>query len=744
MDLSAWLRSVAGLEPRRDAAPRWPSADQIIDGGRPTLQRYDGGSSVLNAITGLGGSADKGATARPNPCVVPLDLNELRTLYRFNGLARRLVNLRAERACRRGWTVPEMGAEDQRLQIHARVEEAMRWADLYGGAVLVPITIDDVPPAYQREPARWLTQPLDPLRVGRVVALHVFDALEAVPLRWDRDPSSPTFRLPASWRISSPGFQVEVHASRVIHVRGARRPPSEMQWSTVSTLPDDPYLQAIWDEIRRVTETMQGGATLAQELRGAVLTLAGLAERATGDEGAAVFEQIELMKYGDGLLGVKIIGPGDKFESYSNAPTGFSDLSEGAWTALSAATQIPRIVLTGDAPGGLSTDGESGHESLRQLISTYQEQRRPEIEQLYQILYAAQDGPTRGEIPDPAERALVFAPLDEPSETVKADIRLKVAQADQINVASGIYTPADVARARFGAEGWAFELDPVTPPDAEHQGLGAELRGRGGLAAIPGLISAGVLTEATAAKLLGLPPPPDPDPAEEAAIAAAAAHLAGTATGAPPGEGDPAAATPPAGSTRTAKDAADDSVWVGIPAPDLGLRAAVERAIGQTLTVEDDPHVTVLYLGTGLDAEAVAEVLEEVGEAVEAMDAAALLASPVVRAFPPGPYGVPIVVEWVDTWTVQRLNDTLLRALAHVTTARQFPTFRAHTTIGYAPEPLSPEAQAALVAIPIDPALRIPVGSVEVRQGDRVLLVAYPGAEAAQNEPNVPAEEEPA
>lgn len=734
-----WLRSLVGTAPiRLDAAPRWGPADQIVDPGpaQSLSTRYDG-ASIVNAFTGLGGGADKGSSARPNPCILPLSIDELRILYRHNGLARRLVDLRAQRACRRGWTVPDVGSEDQRFAIPARVHEAMRWADLYGGSLLVPITIDDIPPVFRGNPTAWLAQPLDLARVGRVAALHVFDALEATPLRWDRDLASPTFRLPASWRISSPGFYAEVHASRVVHVRGAPRPPSELQWSTVSTLPDDPYLQAIWDEIRRVTETMNGGAAIAQELRGAVLSLEGLSARMTGDESVAIQTQLELMKLGDGLLGMKVIGTGDKFESYSNAPTGFSDLSGGAWEALSAATGIPQVILTGDSPSGLSSDGESSHEGFRQLISAYQETHRPEIERVYEILYAAQDGPTGGVIPDPAERQLVFAALDEPDEASMAATRLVVAQADVANIGAGVYTAADVARSRFGAEGYSFDLLPVTPPDAEHAGLAAELRGRGGLTALPGLINVGVLTEETAAELLGLPPPPQPDPAEEVAIEAARQAMANP----PP--------APALGNVATPKtDAADDSVVILIPAAETRLRARAEAAIGQPLAVEDDPHVTVLYVGTGISPEALQEVLEATADAVQDLDPACLLAAPVLRAFPPGSDGTPVVLEYADAYAVQRLNYVLLRALAHVVTAKQFPRYRAHQTLGYAAEPLDPAAQVALLAVDttVDsgsdaPALRllVPVSEVQVRVGARVVLRCYPGQPAEVPTPGVPA-----
>jgi phage-related protein (TIGR01555 family) len=730
-----WLRSVIGIEPanRFDgwAAPDTIPADRLTAFRNDASATVAGGASILNNMTSLGGPGDKGTAARPNPYVLPLSLFELRALYVYNGISRRIVDLIPQRACRRGWSVPDLEAEDQRLRVHERIFEGMVWSRTYGASLVVPITEDDVPPAFRSRPDLWLQEPLDLERVGAVRALHTFDGIEAKVMRWDLDPSSPTFRLPLLWRIGTVGFQQTIHASRVIFFRGNRRPPSESRgsWGTGNGFPDDSVLQVIWDQLRNLGDVLNAGAVMANELREAVLKLSGLSARMTGDDAANLQTQLQLMSQARGLLGYTLIGEGDDFQSRSNPPTGYDQLSAAAWEALAAVTGIPQVILCGTTPSGLSNSEESSHEGFRQLVSSYQEEKRYEIERLYSIVYAAQDGPTGGTAPD--EWTLSFHSLDEPDEQSLAETRLVVAQTDQILISAGIVRASDVTASRYGASGYQFELDEVQPLGDDETGIGAALHERGGLAALPGLLSAGVLTPETAAELLGLPPPPEEDPAEEAALAAAAAAMA-----APP--------TPDPATTDPKADAADDSVVILIPAADPGLRARVEAAIGQQLTVEDDPHVTVLYLGKALTPEAVAEVVAATSEAVEDLDPSTVLACPTLRAFPPGSDGTPIVLEYAEAWQVGRLNETLLRALAHVCTAKQWPQFRAHLTLGHASKPLTPEAQAALFSIdvagPEGLDHRVPVSEVQVRQGDQVLLTAYPGARVPVNEPNMPTE----
>src|SRR5688572_20379937 len=109
------------------------SADPGVVVYEPPGHRTD---SVANPLTGLGGWNDKGAAGRPNPWLLPLSDDELRTLYASNGVARRIVDIVPSRATRRGWTAPDIDAtEHKRLRAWARTREAMQMARLHGGAV---------------------------------------------------------------------------------------------------------------------------------------------------------------------------------------------------------------------------------------------------------------------------------------------------------------------------------------------------------------------------------------------------------------------------------------------------------------------------------------------------------------------------------------------------------------------------------------------------------------------------------
>ncbi|MEN0065947.1 MAG: DUF1073 domain-containing protein [Myxococcota bacterium] len=430
-----------------------------------------GGGSIVNPLTGLGGPHDKGSSAYPNLNRRPLDEDELESLYLFNGIARKIIDYFPKRATRKAWEVPDIGEEDKRLRTRSNLREGLSLARAYGDAVVLMVTEDDVPPGYRNTPSRWLEQPIDLERVGKLHALHALDVWEAHPLDVDRNPRSNNFRLPLHFSVSTEGFQATVHHSRVLFLRGRRKPMSRARYGhhSINRMPDDSELQAIWDEIRRLTSVMQGGAILAEELRHSVLKVGDLATHSTGDQASKFEQRIRLMRRSLSLMGMAVIGPNDEFEVRSSPPSGFGELSESGQAMLSAVSDIPRVDLFGDAPGGLGTDGESHKEDARQAIAAYQDDNLDPLEQLYQVVYAAHDGPTGGQIPD--EWGVEFKPLDEPKEHEVAEVRRLMADIDQLYIDMGVYTEQDVAKARFGEDGWQLDMGPIEPPTPEDRAI---------------------------------------------------------------------------------------------------------------------------------------------------------------------------------------------------------------------------------------------------------------------------------
>lgn len=453
----------------------------------PELQqvRIDS-AAVANLLTGLGGVDDKGAFARPNLSRLRLADSELTALYLNGGIAQRIVRLIPQEMTRKGWSVTDsttdpdvLAEEDRRLRTNMVVREAATWSRLYGSAVVLMVTEEDVPEEFRDRPERLLATPLDPTKVKRIVALHAFDALEATPLVYEGDIRKPGYRDPLIWSISPAAIGVgtgavtaRVHASRVLHFRGVPRPPSFRLGGITSSLSvssnnslDDSVLQAVWDEVRNLSQTMAGGAVLAQEIRENVLKVSGLAGLLTAEQKSAVEERIRLIAKSKSLLGTVLIGQDDEFNSQVHSPSGFSELSGEAQAMLSAVTGIPQTILFGHTPAGLSTDNESGRQTFDRLISSEQEDIRSHLERFYALQFTAKEGPTKGKVPDDWE--LEFLPLDEETEAEKAAKRKLVAETDAIYLDRGVLSPSKIEESRFGPSGYQFELLPEGEEDID-------------------------------------------------------------------------------------------------------------------------------------------------------------------------------------------------------------------------------------------------------------------------------------
>lgn len=445
----AWWDRLIG---RMDSAP--PAR---IPSGFPAPRLVERHDSVSNSMSGLGGIADKGTAGRPSPPMYLSD-TELGYLYTGSGTVRRIVDIIPERGTRRGWSVPEMDGEDRRLMVWDRVASAWSQARLFGGALLLMVTDEGV-----TDDARWLAAPLSEARLRSVLALHVFAATEASPVSYVEDITSQHFGQPEFWRLSRRGFSAVVHHSRVLHFRGAARPESATGWGRGSNMPDDSVVQHVWHEVRNLTQTMQAGATVAQELRQAVIKISSLPERATGDQGDMLVARLKQIIGGKSAVNAIVMGDGEEYSNEGSVPAGFGELSESMVTMLCIVLGWPRTMLAGDAPGGLSTDDKSGSQRERQIVSSAQERLRYILERLYGVLYSAADGPTRGKVPP--EWTLEFAPLDEPDEGGVAAVRKVVAETDAIYVGLGVYRPDEVTASRFGPGGWQADMEEVEVPD---------------------------------------------------------------------------------------------------------------------------------------------------------------------------------------------------------------------------------------------------------------------------------------
>lgn len=759
-----WLRADAAVETRADATG------------------YSG-ATVSNALSGLGGSRDSGATARPNLDREYLSEEELVALLR-GSVYRRIIELEPKWATMRGWSITDdsgdvkpLHQEMRRINLRQVIRDADTWGRALGEARVLLVT-DDMD---------RLDRPLDISRVKKLHRLEVLDRREFSPVTFQGDVSQGELGQPEIFEITPrrPGasFQGRVHASRLLRFYGDDLPPSERGYAW--TWGADAVGQTLWDGVRHLAQAGASAAKAGQELSVAVFKMATGPAQTAGDQRVEFLDKIRGLNLMKSVANAVFLRPTDSYERVNVNAAGFKDLSEHARLELALLTGIPLALLFGEAPAGLSTDGASWQAAWHATIAAHQEDRyRGPLETIIQVLYQTE----RGGVPE--QWALDFEPLAQLTAKERADVRLVHVQADSSAILDGVIT-AEEARSRYTQPGgFAVDLqvldqrkapepkvDPAAeeaaarmveealakraqqPPAADRSDATDDFRGKA-FRVPPG-------ARGNARKVLGWREEHGKDVAGMTAtgwrrarqlaesetvtgqdlieIAAwFARHGADESTRAVAEEhkdepwrdagyvswlgwgGDTmrAYAAERVASSRT--DATEGAIWIGCVLPEPArltwaeARSAVEVVTGPLLDPGEAPHVTVLYMGV-VDPSAVAEVVEVARLVAQRTDPSEAEAEH-ARTFAPseGSGGKwPVVLDVGGAWGLYDIHHQLLRRLAHLVTARQFPDFRAHLTLGYA-ESLTPEQQAQLAEVEI-PESEWMIGGLEVRLGGKTL-----------------------
>ncbi len=413
------------------------------------VQRLDGWKNVL---TGLGDGRQDKRLGSQFRYAERLDKTTLEEMYAGDSMAAKIIDTLPEDMCREWAEYQQDDDPDLARAVNQQirdlgVQEAFEWgvkmSRLYGGSAVL-LGADD---------GRDFGDPLDENNIRSIKFLNVLDRWQLWPTtQWYRDPRQPKYGQVEMFRFQ-PVFGAEaimapVHESRLLLFRGIKMPDRMMlqdqMWGR-------PVLDRLYNALRNFHSVHDSSATIVSDFAQAVYKLkdlaSALANAGTAGE-QAVITRLKAIEMGRSIMHAIVLDENESFSKLSTTTTGLGDLIAAAERRLTAETSLPHSRLLGESPG--ASLGEGGQAQDRQwydhVKSAQNRLIRKPLERLIRLTLLSKDGPTNGVLPDGWQ--LNFKSLWQMDEKTASAVRWNHAQADQVYIEQGVFTPQEVAKSR--------------------------------------------------------------------------------------------------------------------------------------------------------------------------------------------------------------------------------------------------------------------------------------------------------
>jgi len=311
-------------------------------------------------------------------------------MYRGSWLVRQIVDSVAEDMTRAGIMLnTDMTPEDeatlmekwQELQIWQKLQDVIKWARLYGGALGVLMIDGQLP----EEPLR-----LQSIGKNQFKGIMVLDRWMVTPSLEDSVRElGPYFGLPRYYNIVSDAHlpATRVHYTRCLRFEGVGLP----YWQKVAeNLWGLSVIEPMLDRMYAFDSTSSGAAQLVFKAHLRTYAVEGLRNLIAGGGKPyqAFLEQMGLIRLMQSNEGMTLMDSSDKFEAHQFNFAGLSEVMTQFGQQLSGAAQIPLVRLFGQSPAGLNATGDSDIRNYYDMINSQQEAKlRSGVKLLLEVAY---------------------------------------------------------------------------------------------------------------------------------------------------------------------------------------------------------------------------------------------------------------------------------------------------------------------------------------------------------------------
>lgn len=457
---------------------------RLNERGREILRRKNGAvrphreDGYVNLLNKYGTKQDNSEAYKFEREPVIPDM-QLTGLYEGNGLFSKIIDTPAEEALKHGFDLnlksDELNAfvEDalDDLEWEERAATAIKWARLYGGALIVML-IDD---------GRGLEEPVDWEHIRSIDELRVYERSIVQPdyaSLYQQDYGGKgvgnrvsKFGQPEYYYVSSIYGSFKVHESRCLVFRNGVLP--EQTSNATYLFWGMPEYVRIRRALRETVTAHTDSVKLLERSVQAIYSMKGLASLLTTDDGEnQVLKRLQLVDTSRGLLNsIAIDSEGEQYDFKTFQFSGVKDVIDATCNMLSALTNIPQTILFGRSPAGMNATGDSDFESYYNFVEKIQRlMLKRNLRTLLDVVFRA--GIASGDVPEEPDYKLEFKPLWSLSDTeqaavdqTKAQTALVKAQTAQAYVDMQALDPTEVRRRLASDE--EFDVEDIISEDDE-------------------------------------------------------------------------------------------------------------------------------------------------------------------------------------------------------------------------------------------------------------------------------------
>lgn len=383
-------------------------------------KRWASGDSFQNFEARVGlGTANQASQYTYGFDFISRNRVQMEAMYRSSWIVGQAVDVVADDMTRAGVDLDgdldpgdrnKLTAGFERMALWDRINDTIKWARLYGGALAVML-IDGQNPS----------TPLNPESIGpgQFKGLFVMDRWLVQPTLTDLvKEMGPDMGMPRYYDVVADSMALSrqrIHYSRVLRIDGVELP----YWQKIAeNLWGQSVIERLIDRLVAFDSTTVGASQLVYKAHLRTFSVKDLRTviAAGGPALEGLLKNVEMIRRFQSNEGMTLIDADDTFETHQYSFSGLDNVLMQFGQQLSGALGIPLVRLFGQSPAGLNSSGESDLRTYYDNIKQQQERRlRAPLTRLFDVLIRSELGTK-----PPEGFAYSFTSLWQLSDTEKA------------------------------------------------------------------------------------------------------------------------------------------------------------------------------------------------------------------------------------------------------------------------------------------------------------------------------------